>query len=82
MPWEYDERNRWWSTEFGGLPAAVTQMPNGWVAGFNGKPLTSFYDDDGERITDQFVFKTPEEGKEAVERLVERLGFPSEEGGY
>jgi hypothetical protein len=87
-PWTYDERQRWWTALYGGLPAAVVWMEafQHWTVGFNGKPLTSFYTDkDDEPIADRTHFEDPIEAIVAVNRVVSALGFetlpvPKKEG--
>jgi hypothetical protein len=57
-----------------------------WTAGFNGKPLTSFYTDkEDEPITSRTSFTDPIEAIKAVNRVVSALGFETlpvpEKGG-
>jgi len=77
-PWAYDEHQRWWTALYGGLPAGVVWMAASehWTAGFNGKPLTSFYaDKEDEPVTDRTSFTDPIEAIVAINRVVSALGF-------
>lgn len=76
VPWKYDSRNRWWTARYGGLLASVTHLRSDWIAGFNGKPLTSFYDEQtGHPLTDRFIFQDPFSAIAAVNEIAARLGF-------
>jgi hypothetical protein len=86
-PWAYDEHQKWWTALYGGRPAGVVWMAafGHWTAGFNGKPLTSFYTDkEDEPIIAQTSFPTSIEAIKAINRVVSVLGFetlPVPEGG-